>query len=141
MQNLSKIRSNSCIHRFILIILPHFVVNDHKFYPLYHHLKINLNPSHHSPNEQLSFSFDSTARDFNSLSTSSNSFSFPFPTFLWFFFFSFFLFFIFFFIRGRSFVAKSRAFYFLFIPRVFFSIHTLLLISHLSHSPNPRYEI
>ena len=103
MQNLSKIRSNSCIHRFILIILLPFVISNLKFYPLYHHLKIKINPSHHSPNEQLSFSFDSTTRDFNSLFTNSNSFSFPSPTSLWFFSFLFLFLFLFFILLGRRF--------------------------------------
>ena len=114
MQNLSKIRSNSCIHRFILIILPHFVINDHKFYPLYYHLKINLNPSHHSPNVQLSFSFDPLTRDFNPLSTSSNSFFFFLPQLL------FDL--LFFFYQGEGSLLHNQElfiiiFFFFYIPR------------------------
>ena len=137
MQNLSKIRSNSCIHRFILIILPHFVINDHKFYPLYHHLKINLNPSHHSPNVQLSFSFDPLTRDFNPLSTSSNSLFFFFISFPNF---SLILLFFFFFIRGKVLCYMIKSFLFIFLSLEFSFLFILFWSSLSSFSlPIPRY--
>ena len=126
MQNLSKIRSNSCIHRFILNILPPFVISNLKFYPpFYHHLKIKANPSHHSPNEQLSFSFDSTTRDFNSLFTNSNSFFIPFPNFSL-------IFFFFFFNQGEGSLLHNQELHIFFLLSLEFSFLFNFFCSSLS---------
>jgi len=73
--------------------------------------------------------FDSTTMDFNSLFTSFNSFSFPSPPSLWFFFFY----------KGEgSSLHNLELHTFLFVPRVFFSIYTLLLISLIFLTPQTQ---